>query len=267
MADFEHAKGGALEGFPRGPPLLSREQVRVEGLAFLGLSLSRNHHSAATTADDDDGVGGAATFSHPASITRQTQFDFNEIQDRDYRYFVATNDDGWLCGGGESGASYKLANPDSAHCEILRVGTFNEEWGGVSIERIREAMSKIMIPHIAVTPSFVLKNADTPPELELKFEMERMPGPVETWPNWQLRFIHNQLFDQLNFPARFCPGPHHMTFVRKAGFRSAEHMRQYVFLGFTTSYTAWPALRRGDILRLHDCDVLAAVALSSACAG
>eukprot|EP01052_Picozoa_sp_SAG31_P009083 SAG31_NODE_470_length_15239_cov_19.376288_2_plen_191_part_00 len=179
MAEFEFAKGGALDGFPRGPPLLERAATRVEGLAFLGLNLSRNHS--------------ACEFSHPASVTRQKQFDFNEIQDRDYKHFVATNDDGWLCGGGESGASFKLPNPDSAHCEILRVGTFNEEWGGVPLERIREAMSKIMIPHIGLTPSFVLRNGDTPPELELKFELERTAGPVESWPNWQLRFIHNQV--------------------------------------------------------------------------
>lgn len=41
------------------------------------------------------------------------------------------------------------------------------------------------------------------------------------------RFLHNQLFDALQIPSRFCPGPHHMTFVRKAAFRSAEHMQQY----------------------------------------
>jgi hypothetical protein len=34
------------------------------------------------------------------AVSRQTQFDFNAIQDRSYKYFVATNDDGWLCGGG-----------------------------------------------------------------------------------------------------------------------------------------------------------------------
>lgn len=79
--------------------------------------------------------------SHPGSISRQTQFDFNRIQDRDYKYFVATNDDGWLVGGGENGDSFKLTNSDSAHCEIIRVGTFNEAWGGASRERIREVNS------------------------------------------------------------------------------------------------------------------------------
>lgn len=65
-------------------------------------------------------------------------------------------------------------------------------------------------------------------EIELKFEMECGAADApETWPNWQLRFLHNQLFERLNIPARFCPGPHHSTFVRKAAFRSAQHMQQY----------------------------------------
>ena len=63
----------------------------------------------------------------------------------------------------ENGDSFKLPSPDSAHVEIIRVGTFNEEWGGVSRERIREAMAKILVPHVEVTPSFVLRNGDKPP--------------------------------------------------------------------------------------------------------
>lgn len=212
-AQFEFGRGGSLVGASFGPPLLDRTKMKIEGLAFLGLNLSRNHP--------------LQPMAHPGSISRQTQFDFNRILDREYKYFVATNDDGWLVGGGENGDSYKLTNPDSAHCEVLRMGTFNEEWGGVSRERIREVMASIMIPHIAVTPSFVLRNGDTPPEVELKFDLEMTSGEVETWPNWQLRFLHNQLFEALQIPARFCPGPHHMTFVRKAAWRSPEHMRQY----------------------------------------
>ena len=42
-ADFEYGRGGALAGFPAGPPLLEREKVKIEGLAFIGLSLTRNH--------------------------------------------------------------------------------------------------------------------------------------------------------------------------------------------------------------------------------
>ena len=49
-------------------------------------------------------------------------------------YFASTNDDGWLVGGGEPGPprSYKLPAEDSAHVEIMRVGTFKPEWGGIA---------------------------------------------------------------------------------------------------------------------------------------
>ena len=53
------------------------------GLAFLGLSLSRHN----------DGQ-----FSSKVSVSRQTAFDFDLLQDRDYKYFCSTNDDGWLVG-------------------------------------------------------------------------------------------------------------------------------------------------------------------------
>jgi hypothetical protein len=71
---------------------------------------------------------------HPDSITHQTAFDFNEVIDRDYTHIFSTNDDGWLVGGGEPGPpkSYKLPAKDSAHVEIMRIGTFNPEWGGLA---------------------------------------------------------------------------------------------------------------------------------------
>jgi hypothetical protein len=50
-------------------------------------------------------------------------------------------------------------------------------------------------------------------------------GPLPI--NWQLRFVHNQLFKLFQFPSRFCPGAFHSTIVRKAEFRSSQHRNQY----------------------------------------
>ena len=71
-------------------------------------------------------------------MTHQIAFDFNDIIDRGYEYLQSTNDDGWLVGGGEAGQpkSYKLAAKDSAHVEIMRIGTYNPEWGGISEKEI-----------------------------------------------------------------------------------------------------------------------------------
>jgi hypothetical protein len=180
------------------PPVLDPSKSKVDGLAFIGLSLTRNSKKG-----------------HPDSITHQTAFDLNEVLDRDYEFVFSTNDDGWLVGGGEPGPplSYKLAAKDSSHAEIMRIGTYNPEWGGVSQKEIVEVMEsgRILIPQIEVVPTSVVANADTPPELEIRFDMDppspdfedhTQPLPV----NWQLRFVHNQLFKYFQFPSRFCPG-------------------------------------------------------------
>ena len=84
---------------------------------------------------------------------------------------------------------------------------------------------KILIPQIDVVPTAVVANPDTPPELEIRFDMapgeDIHPNDTKLPINWQLRFIHNQLFKYFEFSSRFCPGAFHSTIVRKAEFRSA----------------------------------------------
>jgi len=103
------------------PPVLDPSKSKVDGLAFLGLSLTRN-----------------SPLGHPDSINHQYSFDLNDVLDREYEFLFSTNDDGWLVGGGEPGPpkSYKLAAKDSAHVEIMRIGTYRPEWGGVTEEEI-----------------------------------------------------------------------------------------------------------------------------------
>ena len=105
------------------PPVLDPKNSKVDGLAFLGLSLTRNSPQG-----------------HPDSLTHQTSFDLNEVLDRDYEFIFSTNDDGWLAGGGEPGPpkSYKLAAKDSSHVELMRIGTYRPEWGGVAQQDIIE---------------------------------------------------------------------------------------------------------------------------------
>eukprot|EP00980_Cylindrotheca_fusiformis_P006820 scaffold1427_cov63-Cylindrotheca_fusiformis.AAC.3 len=204
------------------PPVLDPEQSKVDGLAFLGLSLSRKSKQG-----------------HPDSVTHQESFDFNEILDRSYDYIFSTNDDGWLVGGGEPGPpiSYKLAAKDSAHVELIRIGTYHKEWGGVPLVDLLDLMMSgdILIPQIEVVPTAVVANSDVPPELEIRFDMEPSTMMMndaddssDSLPiNWQLRFVHNQLFQKLKYPSRFCPGPFHSTIVRKAEFRSKQHEQDY----------------------------------------
>jgi hypothetical protein len=87
----------------------------------------------------------------------------------------------------------------------------------------------ILIPQIEVLPTAVVANGDKPPELEIRFDMPYGPDFIDTKselpPNWQLRFIHNQLFKHFQNPSRFCPGAFHSTIVRKAEFRSEKVCR------------------------------------------
>ena len=54
----------------------------------------------------------------------------------------------------------------------------------------------ILIPHVAVVPTGVVDNGMAPPEIEVRFDLERLSDkPVEEWPNWHLAFLHNQLFE------------------------------------------------------------------------
>ena len=62
--------------------MLDPKKSKVDGLAFLGLSLSRT-----------------SPLGHPDSITHQTVFDLNEVIDREYKYIFSTDDNGWLVGG------------------------------------------------------------------------------------------------------------------------------------------------------------------------
>ena len=226
------------------------------------------------------------------SVSRQTAFDFDLLQDRDYKYFCSTNDDGWLVGkriynvitgenyvsivsftvvssstvydivcffkfclhvccfvgGGENGDSFKLENADSAHIEICRIGSFNEAWGGVPLSFLERIMSDgtIKIPVMAVLPTGIIENSDLPPEVEVRFDLKKIKinlddeirriisnnrkiadggsgcesADFENIANWQLRFVHNQLFHILENSNRFCPGAHHMTIVRKASWKN-----------------------------------------------
>lgn len=50
---------------------------------------------------------------------------------------------------------------------------------------------------------------------------------MDEYENWANEFLRKQLFEAFQIPARFTPGPFHMTYARKAQFRSEEHLKEY----------------------------------------
>lgn len=87
------------------PPVLDPINSKVDGLAFLGLSLARNHYygrgegkdgqEGKATAKSDDNEKGGEKLGHPDSYTHQTAFDLNQVIDRDYQFLQSTDDNGW----------------------------------------------------------------------------------------------------------------------------------------------------------------------------
>ncbi len=116
---------------------------------------------------------------------------------------------------------------------------------------------EILIPQIEVVPTAVVANADLPPELEIRFDMEpRVPNfddPNAPLPiNWQLRFLHNQLFRRFQFPSRFCPGAFHSTIVRKAEFRSPQVRLFFHLLGKNPASRPFFSKKSNITIKIND---------------
>jgi hypothetical protein len=110
----------------------------------IGLSLSRRH----------------STQGHPDTVTRQTAFDFNELQDRQYKYVSSTDSSGWMAGGGERGGSFMLPTPSSAdYSQGANSDDLPEDFEG-SPKPYQNAMT--------VTTSTTPKAASTPTQHQVK---------------------------------------------------------------------------------------------------
>ena len=91
---------------------------------------------------------------------------------------------------------------------------------------------------MAVQPSFVnargfgIDTGASGVEMELRFNLEppsnMNTNEMDLWPNWQLAFVHTQLFKHFEFSARWCPSPFHMTFTRNAQYRSEAALHAYL---------------------------------------
>jgi hypothetical protein len=201
------------------PAVLDREKAKVDGLAFMGLSLSHRSEQG-----------------NPLSAAHQQAFDFNRLTDRDYRYIQSSDDDGWMIGGGEPETSYKFPAPDSAHVELMHIGTYTQSLGGLDPVVLAEALKsgEILIPEMAVVPTSVCLNDSKPPDLIMRFDMIpnkpnlEFPVSAPLPANWQLRFVHNQLFKRFHFPCRYCTQPFHAKMMGKVEFRSKQAEEAYM---------------------------------------
>ena len=209
----------------------------------IGLSLSRR-----------------SSVGHPDTVTRQTAFDFNELQDREYKYVSSTDSSGWQAGGGERGNNYagdtffgadsngvttirngfkspgpgtpsqhseKVAAPDTVHIPIITIDAESSQ----AVDAIISALARgeIFIPHMAIIPEALSVNGVSPPDLVVRFGTERNEDlPPDEWPNWCLEFMHNQLYEYFHgMGARWMKRPFSITLAKKVRWKTVKHMNRY----------------------------------------
>lgn len=205
------------------------------GSVVIGLCLSRKN----------------STLGHPDTVTRQTAFDFNELQDRDYKYVSSTDAGGWLAGGGERGDPYlsgvpssefdenesnskkgigsghKVAAPDRVYIPIIEIDAASS----IVIEEIVSALARgeIFIPEVSILLESLSVNNTSPPDLVVTFGCEKNDDSnPEDWPNWCLEFLHNQLYDYFaNMGAQWSRRPFQITLARKVKWLTVKHMNKY----------------------------------------
>ncbi len=200
----------------------------------IGLSLSRR-----------------SSCGHPDTVTRQTAFDFNELQDREYKYVSSTDSSGWAAGGGEKGGNTgapeglstignnfvgpgtpnentnKVPSADTVHIPIIQIDAESSQAVDVIISAL--ARGEIFIPHMAIIPEALSVNGVSPPDLVVRFGTERNEDlPPDEWPNWCLEFMHNQLYEYFHgMGARWMKRPFSITLAKKVRWKTVKHMNRY----------------------------------------
>lgn len=116
------------------------EQCYQEGLSFIGVSFSVN-----------------TQYGNPYSYQLCDQFPMENLIDRSYQYIMSMDEDGWLVGGGykQFDTSGKMPYVDSAHTELLRIGSLDSSKGGTSLSQVYSALSSTSFEPFLFYPEMV----------------------------------------------------------------------------------------------------------------
>mmetsp|Transcript_18717 Transcript_18717/g.23562 ORF Transcript_18717/g.23562 Transcript_18717/m.23562 type:complete len:950 (+) Transcript_18717:149-2998(+) len=125
-----------------------------EGETFLGIPLSRK---------SDSKMQSTSSF--------QSQFDFENLIDRNYTYVKSfgTNH-GWLLGEEIGNAVGSIVDKDTAHIPLFYTGTTNTDMGGISLSNIIKVVKNIQFGNLYIKPAFVF--IDDNGHLKMQFEAD-----------------------------------------------------------------------------------------------
>jgi len=225
---------GVMEKQPRVvPPRGSR--AAVGSVPSVGSSSAGGGHTVVIglCLSRRSGIG------HADTVTRQSEFDFNELQDRDYKYVSSTDEEGWLAGGGErrdphtkeeeigDGTRHKIPAADTVHIPIIQINAPSS----AAVNEIVSALARgeIFIPHMSIMPETLTVKGKSPPDLVVSFGCERNDDVnPEDWSNWCLEFLHNQLYEYFEpLGAVWSKRPFQITLARKVKWKTIKHMNKY----------------------------------------
>lgn len=178
---------------------------------------------------------------HADTVTRQSEFDFNELQDRDYKYVSSTDKKGWLAGGGErrdpyskaseekvgDGNKHKIPAVDTVHIPIIQINASSKSVVNEIVSAL--ARGEIFIPHMSIMPETLTVKGKSPPDLVVSFGCERNDDVnPEDWSNWCLEFLHNQLYEYFEpLGAVWSKRPFQITLASKVKWKTIKHMNKY----------------------------------------
>jgi len=125
-----------------------------EGETFVGIPLSR-----------------ASGSKLQSSSTFQTQFDFEQLVDRNYTYMkeFGTNH-GWLIGEMINNGPGSIVDKDTSHIPIFYTGTTNPDMGGISLSNLIKVLKKIDFGTLYIKPAFLFQDEDG--AVKLQFEAD-----------------------------------------------------------------------------------------------
>lgn len=221
---MEKPRGASSRAKAAVGPVPSSSSMGAGHTVVIGLCLSRR-----------SGIG------HADTVTRQSEFDFNELQDRDYKYVSSTDEKGWLAGGGErrdpyskaseeevgDGNQHKIPAADTVHIPIIQINATSKAMVNEIVSAL--ARGEIFIPRMSIMPETLTVKGKSPPDLVVSFGCERNDDVnPEDWSNWCLEFLHNQLYEYFEpLGAVWSKRPFQITLARKVKWKTIKHMNKY----------------------------------------